>query len=148
MGSIQINTPFNLSLDFELAPLHKRIFAYLVDLLILVAYAWGMRQILYGIIGYHSINWYGIDLVFVSIPMWTYALFFEITMHGQSLGKKALGIKVMSFEGGDPSISQYLIRWALRFFEWPLVFGFVYPDMLIYYQVILKTNSYFSFDEN
>jgi len=137
MASIQINTPFNLALDFELAPLHKRIFAYLIDLLILVAFSWGMRRILYGIFEYRSVNWYGVDLLLVTTPMWLYALFFEVTMHGQSPGKKVLGIKVMSLEGGDPALSQYLIRWAFRFFEWPLVFSFIYPGMFILYQVFI-----------
>ena len=39
------------------------------------------------------------------------------------LVKKCLGIRVMSLEGGQPTVSQYLVRWATRFFEWPLVFS-------------------------
>ncbi len=134
MSSIQINTPFNLALDFEVAALHKRIFAYLADLAILVIYSWGMRQFLYSIIEVRH-NWLGIDIILVSMPMLLYALVCEVTMHGQSLGKKLLGIRVMSLEGGEPTISQYLLRWATRFFEWPLVFGFVLPGYLVIYQV-------------
>ena len=50
MPAIQINTPFNLALDFEVAPLHKRILAYLIDIVILVIYAWGMRKFLYDVL--------------------------------------------------------------------------------------------------
>lgn len=136
MPSIQINTPFNLSLDFELAGLHKRIFAYLVDLFILVIYSWGMRQFLYGVLDIRNENWYGIDIIFVSMPMLLYAMVSEVTMHGQTIGKKILGTRVMSLEGGEPTVSQYLLRWVTRFFEWPLVFGFVFPGFLIIYQLV------------
>ena len=136
MSSIQINTPFNLALDFELARIHKRILGYVIDLFILIIYSWGMRQFLYSVIDIRNENWYGIDILFVSVPMLLYALVCEITMHGQTLGKKLIGTRVMSLEGGEPTVSQYLVRWVTRFFEWPLVFGLVLPGFLIIYQLI------------
>ena len=136
MSSIQINTPFNIALDFELAGLTKRILSYCIDLFILVGYSWGLRTLLYDIFGMKNNSWYGIDLLFVSAPMLLYALVCEITMHGQSFGKKITGTRVMSLEGGEPTVSQYLIRWVLRFFEWPLVFGFVFPGFMVVYQLI------------
>jgi hypothetical protein len=38
----------------------------------------------------------------------------EITMNGQSVGKKIMGIRVVNENGGRPSISQFLIRWLIR----------------------------------
>jgi len=139
MPAIQINTPFNLALDFEVAPLHKRILAYLIDIVILVIYAWGMRKFLYGVLDVPintlwGIN-VGIDVVFVSIPMLLYPFVCEVGMHGQSFGKKILGIRVMSLEGGEPTVSQYLLRWATRFFEWPLVFGLVFTGFMVIFQL-------------
>ena len=140
MPAIQINTPFNLALDFEVAALHKRIFAYIIDLLILIIYAWGMRKFLYDVFEIRH-NWYGFDILFVSIPMLLYALICEVTMYGQSFGKKIMGIRVMSMDGGEPTISQYLLRWATRFFEWPLVFHLLFPlvlpGTLVFYQVFV-----------
>ena len=47
----------------------------------------------------------------------------------------------MSMDGGEPTVSQYLLRWATRFFEWPLVFHLffplVLPGTLIFYQVLI-----------
>jgi hypothetical protein len=48
-----------------------------------------------------------------------------------------MGIRVMSMDGGDPGISQYLLRWFFRVWEWPLVFSFVYPGFFILYQLIV-----------
>ena len=134
MPSIQINTPFNLALDFEVAALHKRILAYFLDIAVLVVYSWGMRIFLNDVLAIEN-NRYGFDILLVSIPMLLYALICEISMHGQSLGKKIVGIRVMSIEGGEPTVSQYLLRWVTRFFEWPLVFGLVFPDFLVVFQL-------------
>jgi uncharacterized RDD family membrane protein YckC len=98
MAAIQINTPFNLALDFEVAALHKRILAYVADLVVLVIYSWGMKTFLSQVVSLEN-NWYGADILLVSIPMLLYPLICEITMHGQSLGKKLIGIRVMSLEG-------------------------------------------------
>ena len=139
MPAIQINTPFNLALEFEVAPLHKRIIAYLLDIVVLVVYAWGMKKFLYEVISITPNTFYGInigaDILAVSIPMLLYSLLCEVTLHGQSLGKKAMGIRVMSIEGGEPTVSQYLLRWVTRFFEWPLVFGVVAPGFYIGFQL-------------
>ena len=134
MPSIQINTPFNLALDFEVAALHKRILAYFLDIAVLVVYSWGMRIFLNDVLAIEN-NRYGFDILLVSIPMLLYALICEISMHGQSLGKKIVGIRVMSIEGGEPTVSQYLLRWVTRFFEWPLVFGLVFPNFLVVFQL-------------
>ena len=136
MPAIQIHTPFNIALDFEVAALHKRILAYVADLVVLVIYSWGMRVFLFKILEiYNYDSWYGIDILLVSIPMLLYAFICELAMHGQSLGKKLFGIRVMSLEGGQPTVSQYLVRWATRVFEWPLVFGTVIPGFWVIFQV-------------
>ena len=84
--------PFNLALDFEVAPLHKRILAYLIDIVILVIYSWGMRKFLYDVLEVPVNAMWGInvgtDVVFVSIPMSPLHPFIcELSMHGQSFGK-------------------------------------------------------------
>ncbi|HTH30737.1 MAG TPA: hypothetical protein VL946_05265, partial [Lacibacter sp.] len=39
-------------------------------------------------------------------------------------------------DGGDPTISQYLLRWFFRVWEWPLVFSFVYPGFWVLLQLV------------
>ena len=75
MPAIQINTPFNLALDFEVAALHKRILAYVVDLVVLVIYSWGMKAFLDDILSDRYDSWYGIDILLVSIPMLLYCFY-------------------------------------------------------------------------
>jgi hypothetical protein len=57
-----------------------------------------------------------------------YHLVMEVVYHGQSLGKMAMGIRVVSIEGGEPRLGQYIMRWIFRLWEWPLFFGYVALD--------------------
>jgi hypothetical protein len=48
----------------------------------------------------------------------------------------ALGIRVISIEGGEPRLGQYLMRWIFRLWDWPLFFGYVALDSWgIFFQV-------------
>jgi uncharacterized RDD family membrane protein YckC len=139
MPTVQIATPFNLSLDFEIAEFHKRIFAYGIDLFIMVVYAWIMGNFVYAdsmqtIVGERAnMGW---SIILISLPILLYPLICEVAMHGQTIGKKVLDIRVMNLYGGEPTLSQYVIRWIFRFFEWPLVFGVVFPGFFIIYQLM------------
>ena len=48
------------------------------------------------------------------LPLLIYHVVLEITMNGQSVGKKIMGLRVVNENGGRASISQFLIRWLLR----------------------------------
>jgi uncharacterized RDD family membrane protein YckC len=135
MSSVPISTPFNIALDFELAPFHKRLFASLLDLLVMILYSNGAKFLIYKFIDGNSIYAIPFELIFVTLPVLFYHLIFEVAFHGQSIGKKALGIRVMNLEGGDPTISQYLIRWFFRFWEWPLVFSVIWPEFWVLFQL-------------
>jgi len=139
MSTIQIATPFNVLLDFEIAAIHKRIFAWLLDLAIMVCYAWVLGNFVNSdfVVGIGSKAVTGWSLLLVSLPILLYPLASEILLHGQSIGKKVMDIRVMSLAGGEPSLSQYVIRWMFRFFEWPLVFGVVLPNFYIISQLFV-----------
>jgi uncharacterized RDD family membrane protein YckC len=55
-----------------------------------------------------------IGMILFSLPVLLYHIIMEITMNGQSVGKKVMSIKVVNENGGRPSISQFIIRWLLR----------------------------------
>ena len=128
MPLIKISTIFNIDLEFEIAPVYKRILSYLVDFALLLLYIITMKYIYYNsIIGSDSnLNQrIGLDMLTISLPMLLYSVVCEVLMHGQTLGKKLFNIRVISLSGGEPSLSQYLIRWMFRVFEWPFFFGYI-----------------------
>jgi len=132
MEKIKIPTSFNIELEFETPEFHKRLFAWLVDLCILVAYYLTANKLLLQISSKRAAS--GDDLPFIYnlsavyllcyVPLFVYHLVCEISMNGQSIGKKLLGIKVISENGGQPALHQYLIRWLLRPFDF-YFFGLV-----------------------
>ncbi|HSK13991.1 MAG TPA: RDD family protein, partial [Phnomibacter sp.] len=67
----------------------------------------------------------GFDILLVTLPMLFYHLVMEAVFQGQSIGKKLAGIRVLSLQGGEPNIGQYLMRWIFRVWEWPMVFGII-----------------------
>jgi hypothetical protein len=68
MSTVAISTPFNISLDFEIAEFHKRLLAYFIDIAVLVIYSIGMRYILYESIGLNVYSSLGIDILLVDLP--------------------------------------------------------------------------------
>ena len=138
MSIIQIATPFNIDLEFEIAEFHKRIFAYLIDFTLLLTFFISMKYLYYG--GFNSsrltlISHVGIDILTISVPMLLYSLVAEVLMHGQTVGKKIAGIRVVSLEGGEPTLGQYLLRWMFKAYEWPFLFGYTFfstESLLVY----------------
>ena len=126
MSLIQIETPFNIDLEFEIAEVYKRLFAYLIDFTILLLYFTSMKYFYYGgfnLAGVETLKSHmGLDILTISIPMLLYSLVCEVMMHGQTIGKKILNIRIISLDGGEPSLSQYTIRWIFKVFEWPFFF--------------------------
>lgn len=125
MSEIQISTPFNIDIEFEIAAFHKRLFAYFIDLIILVMYMLSMLYMLYGgfKVGEGS---YGFVLIVLVLPMLFYTLLTELRMNGQTIGKKIFKIKVVSLDGGEPTLGQYALRWFMRFYEWAFIIFFLF----------------------
>jgi uncharacterized RDD family membrane protein YckC len=138
MSIIQINTAFNIDLEFEIAEFHKRLLAYLTDFLLLIIYLWTMKTFLYNGIGIDFETNMGLDILLISLPMLLYSFLTELWLNGQTIGKKIMGIRVISLEGGEPTLGQYMLRWITKFFEWPFLFGYIFfsKDALFAYALV------------
>ena len=103
-----------------ITPFHKRFFAWSIDLVLVIAY-WWLISILYSFYtqNHPSEKTYWI-LIIAELPPMFYYLITEVTLNGQTIGKMAMGIQVISLEGGQPSFSQYLIRWIFRIIDFPV----------------------------
>lgn len=120
MGAIKVPTNFNIELDFEVPEFYRRLIALLIDMLIQYFYLRIASEIFNSIQrnrGYFDNdsghNMWAVGWLLV-LPIMLYHFVLEITMNGQSIGKKILGLRVVDEFGGKPSFSQFAIRWLLR----------------------------------
>lgn len=119
MGKINIPTNFNIDIEFETAPFHVRMFAWIIDFFLLVFYMIIAYNIYDAVSDRSDISTgnaydrWSIDLL-IMLPVVTYHLLCELFWNGQSIGKKLLGLRVVNDNGGKASPGQYIIRWLLR----------------------------------
>jgi uncharacterized RDD family membrane protein YckC len=121
---VKLDTGFNIEVDFAVIPFHKRFIAWCIDLIILVTYSVGGSAIMKSIFGsqWDDKGWL---LIPFTVPALLYHPLCEIFMNGQSFGKKVMRARVIAADGGHPSLSQYLIRWAFRMADFPV--WVIYP---------------------
>ena len=139
MSTVQINTAFNVGLDFEVAPFHKRLVAYLIDFALLAIYLMSMKHLLYEEFRLDTEKSIGVDILVISMPMLFYSLLTELLLNGQTIGKKVMKIRVISLEGGEPTFGQFVLRWITKFFEWPFLFGYIYASSIAFFMYAMYT---------
>jgi len=121
LSILTVNTPFNIDLEFSLAPFVRRALAWLLDYLIIILYSYA---IIFLIVGTtidldgrdveNILTWQWIAVgVLITIPVMFYHLIFELVLNGRSPGKMLMGLQVMNIEGASPTLSQYVLRWML-----------------------------------
>ncbi len=117
---VKLDTGFNIEVEFALSPFHRRFFAWLIDITIQGTYLWLGNKFLNALAGrdWDEEIW---PVVLFLLPFILYHLVSEITMNGQSVGKMVMQIKVMTLQGGQPSVSQFLIRWLFRIVDFPIL---------------------------
>ena len=135
MSLVKLDTGFNIEIDFAIAPFHKRLFAWIIDLFLMIAYLWLIGKIFSG---FYPPEW--VEII-VRMPVLFYHLICEITLNGQSIGKKAMNIQVIALDGGQPTISQYLIRWMFRFIDLPTIVipAIIYGELPWWCMILLFT---------
>jgi uncharacterized RDD family membrane protein YckC len=86
MATIRVNTNFNIDLEFEAAPFYKRLFAWLIDSVVLIIYILLADNFVDANFSKSETvaAWY----MFIFLPFLSYHLISEILMKGQSLGKR------------------------------------------------------------
>ncbi len=114
MQTIDIRTTQNVTIEYELASLRERALAFFIDLLIVVAAYFLLLFLLLGAFGEAAFRG-GLlyNFIFGLLPIvgfLAYQFFSEVFANGQSLGKKAMGIKVVRVDGAEPGLSDYFLR--------------------------------------
>lgn len=129
MENVNVETTQNVNIEYPIAGIPDRIAATMLDLLIMAGYLLIIGIIIGSVSSttYENPNrelTYTLWAIF-SLPILCYSLIFETFMNGQSIGKRALRIKVMRLDGRQPSFGNYLMRWIMRVIDIQIFSGIV-----------------------
>lgn len=130
MNQIVIPTSFNIELEFTSAPFAKRLLAWVIDFVILILYSVIVKMSIASgpspssgdLSAQYNISFL---MLILYTPALVYHLLCELYMNGQSVGKRIMGLQVISEDGKRPATYQYLLRWLLRMVDMGLTLGFV-----------------------
>jgi len=128
-GSARMVTPEAVALEFQTANVGSRILAYLIDMVVVVA------GIFAGIFAVALLgqatdvvvpDWVAITIVLVLLPAWWlgYFIAFETLWRGRTLGKAALGLRVVTTEGAPVRFRHAAIRALLGLVDIAIASGF------------------------
>jgi uncharacterized RDD family membrane protein YckC len=119
MKQVNVVTSHNISIDYEAAPLMSRAIALLLDLVIQAFYillAFGF----FGAIKFNS-DEFDLEALFfflvIFAPVTFYSLILGYLLKGQTIGKLALGIRVVKLNGHNASLGDYILRWTFRIID-------------------------------
>ncbi|RME91854.1 MAG: RDD family protein [Bacteroidetes bacterium] len=126
MQTIDLPTGQQVKIEYELASLAERLLAMLIDLMVVVGGGLVSRFIIETAFDLES-SWEirGIMSFLLLATFVLYNFFFELLSHGQSLGKRALGIQVVRLDGEEPTPGDYLLRAVLHFVDTFITAGIV-----------------------
>jgi uncharacterized RDD family membrane protein YckC len=113
--------PGKPSATYSIASTGSRIGAFMIDAVLMTFYFAVMAISFLN----SDVDDFSSWMSFVVAPPLLYPLFFEIVGKGQSLGKRALNIRVISIDGTQPNIAQYFARWLVGLMEINLSFGVI-----------------------
>ena len=114
MKNIDIITAQNVVIEYELASLRERFLGFFIDFIIVIS-AYYLIVIFSLSLLEETINNSGFaaGVIFWLLPVvgfMGYQFMSELFANGQSLGKRAMGIKVVRLDGREPGLSEYLLR--------------------------------------
>ena len=118
MKKIDIITSHNVSIEYEAANVLSRGIAQFLDLLVILVYLWiisyvctsmGMRR--------HNLDAILVIYYVLNLPAIFYSLLMEYLLKGQTVGKIALGIRVVQLNGENANLGDYTMRWAFKILD-------------------------------
>ena len=126
MQTIRIQTSQNIEVEYQLAGIGDRLVAYMVDFAIYIAYFFVISLVISSL----SFSNSGFIIFLLFLPLMFYSLLCETFLNGQTVGKKAKGIQVISLDGGQASFGQYLARWLFSLVDIMLGWGVIAVVMI------------------
>lgn len=140
---LKIDTPENVTFDYDVAGIGSRFLAALVDTLAIFF----LQIVILGTLLWLALRSSSTDSLFNSsagywvlgivtllgfIFFWGYYIFFEIMWNGQTLGKRWIGLRVIRLDGTPVTVTEVIIRNLVRMIDLlPAAYGVGVVTMFI-----------------
>lgn len=123
-----VATPEGIQLTLSPAGPIPRMLAWVIDLLIRTSFL----SAIYFVLWYFDHMGIGLFLIITFSLEWFYPVFFEVLRHGQTPGKRVMGIYVSHVNAIPVNLSSSIIRNFLRVVDFlPFMYGFALVSMLL-----------------
>ena len=113
MSQLQINTTQNVKINFTASGVGERLLAFIIDMSIKIGYTTILNFTVGAFQDLDQWSQIGISTL-LGLPVMFYTLILEALLEGQTLGKKAMNIKVVKIDGYQASFADYVVRWFFR----------------------------------
>lgn len=115
MSTINFESSQYVSVEFPLANAGQRLLAAFIDMLIFIVYfivmlAFFGDSLIFSSNEYADFFW----LLLIKSPWILYNPVCEYFMHGQTLGKYIVGVRVVTLEGDRPKLKEVFTRWIFK----------------------------------
>lgn len=126
MERLQINTPQNVNIEYGLASIGTRMLALMLDIAVMGSYIFLINKLVSSIVSMSLDTYllYGL-ISLLYLPVFLYHFLSETLLNGQTLGKKALKIKVVKTDGTRATIYEYFIRWTMNIVDLWMMTGLI-----------------------
>ncbi len=137
---LKIDTPENVTFDYDIAGIGSRFLAALIDTtiiillqIILFGSAMLIASIISDIVSEAFVGWLIAIAGIVSfLFFWGYYIFFEILWNGQTPGKRRIGLRVIRVDGTPVAPTEVVIRNLVRMIDFmPFAYGIGVVTMFI-----------------
>lgn len=120
MKTIEINTTQNVKIEYQLASVSERMIAFAIDFVLM-----GIGYLILFLFASSIFDYNAGIILQIIVFFWFgfYTLASEMIGYGQSIGKKAMGIKIIKLNGEELEFYDYFNRWVMRLLDIYFILG-------------------------
>ncbi|PWL32855.1 MAG: hypothetical protein DCO96_00460 [Fluviicola sp. XM-24bin1] len=134
MKSVEFVSAQNVKVEYEYATVIQRTTAAIIDATVVAVYLIIMFTIIRNMNSDYELL---LELIIMKIPWIFYHPILEYLTHGQTLGKYAIGIRVVTYDGERPGLREIFTRWIFKaHFFWIAFSFFLAPAELFFLGLI------------
>ncbi len=111
MKSVEFVSAQNVKVEYEYATVVQRTTATIIDATTVAVYLIILFVVISGTNSEYTLLW---ELIVMKIPWIFYHPILEYLTHGQTLGKYAMGIRVVTYHGERPGLREIFTRWIFK----------------------------------